>query len=193
MKKTSEIQAGIDNPNTFDELKEANSDDDISVDQEGWKQQKSSVRKRKSSKFYEPCIKCNNCNFKCKTEDELLKHTNGMHGSKTEQVWYKCDKCNLKYKSKDELQEHIQTKHPDEVKEAKSDDEISVDQDEGWKQKAFKCGKCDKEYLNMSKLRRHDWRCHRQIECNICGEKLDSRKDISVHRQSKHQMFKKIV
>ena len=43
-------------------------------------------------------------------------------------------------------------------------------------QQAFKCEKCDKEYLNLSKLRRHDWRCHKQIECNMCGEKTKQKK-----------------
>ena len=42
----------------------------------------------------------------------------------------------------------------------------------------------------MSKLRRHDWRSHREVNCNICGEMLNSRQSISGHRQAKHQMNK---
>ena len=45
----------------------------------------------------------------------------------------------------------------------------------------------------MSKLRRHDWRSHREIECNICGEMLGSRQEISSHRQIEHQMSNKII
>ena len=44
----------------------------------------------------------------------------------------------------------------------------------------------------MSKLRRHDWRSHRQIDCNICGENLQSRQEISGHRKSVHQMYRKL-
>ena len=53
--------------------------------------------------------------------------------------------------------------------------------------------KCDKQYGDMRQLRRHDWRSHRSIECIICNEKLDSRQDISMHRQTKHRMFRKMA
>ena len=52
----------------------------------------------------------------------------------------------------------------------------------------YKCGKCEKVYGSMSKLRRHDWRSHREVECTICGETLKSRHDISCHRQTKHEI-----
>ena len=55
-----------------------------------------------------------------------------------------------------------------------------------------KCCKCDKIYSTMSKLRRHDWRSHRSIECNICGEQLDSRDLISTHRKIVHKMSNRI-
>ena len=45
----------------------------------------------------------------------------------------------------------------------------------------------------MKKLRRHDWRAHRSIECTICNEMLPSRQDISMHRQAKHRMLRKMV
>ena len=56
----------------------------------------------------------------------------------------------------------------------------------------LKCNKCDRVYGNMSTLRRHDWRSHRPIDCNICGVKLESRQDISEHRKVEHKMFKRI-
>ena len=56
----------------------------------------------------------------------------------------------------------------------------------------FCCNKCDKEYETMAKLRRHDWRSHRSIDCNICGEHLESRDQISTHRKLVHKMFKRI-
>ena len=36
----------------------------------------------------------------------------------------------------------------------------------------------------MSKLRRHDWRSHRQVSCNICDEVIESRQEISNHRKN---------
>ena len=52
LKKTSENKAEIDNPNTYDELKEANSDDEMLVDQEGLKQQKIVVLSARQMKNY---------------------------------------------------------------------------------------------------------------------------------------------
>ena len=54
------------------------------------------------------------------------------------------------------------------------------------------CNKCDEIYSDMSKLRRHDWRTHRNIECNICGKNLKSRQEIGEHRKTEHKMDKKI-
>ena len=45
----------------------------------------------------------------------------------------------------------------------------------------------------MSKLRRHDWRGHREIMCNRCGDYLPSRQELKIHRESKHEMIDKVV
>ena len=57
-------------------------------------------------------------------------------------------------------------------------------------QQTLECNKCDKVYGNISKLRRHDWISHREVDCTVCGERLESRQNISQHRKDKHQMFK---
>ena len=44
----------------------------------------------------------------------------------------------------------------------------------------------------MSKLRRHDWRTHRNIDCNICGKNLKSSQEKGEHRKTEHKMDKKI-
>ena len=56
----------------------------------------------------------------------------------------------------------------------------------------FLCQKCTKIYPNMSELRRHDWRSHREIECNRCGENISSRQELKEHRETEHQMVNKI-
>ena len=43
----------------------------------------------------------------------------------------------------------------------------------------------------MAKLRRHDWRSHRQISCTICDEVLPSRDHIVKHRQATHRMIRR--
>ena len=55
----------------------------------------------------------------------------------------------------------------------------------------FLCKKHTKSYENMGKLRRHDWRSHREIECTICRKTLQNREKISDHRKLEHRMFKK--
>ena len=45
----------------------------------------------------------------------------------------------------------------------------------------------------MGMLRRHDWRSHREIDCNICGETIQSRQDFKTHRLTEHQMFNKVL
>ena len=55
----------------------------------------------------------------------------------------------------------------------------------------YKCTKCDKVYCDMRKLRRHDWRNHRSIECSICAQVLESRQAILNHRQMVHYMNRK--
>ena len=44
----------------------------------------------------------------------------------------------------------------------------------------------------MCKLRRHDWRTHRNIDCNICGKNLKSSQEKGEHRKTEHKMDKKI-
>ena len=54
----------------------------------------------------------------------------------------------------------------------------------------FECTKCRKKYGDIHKLRRHDWRSHRSVECTICGDHLESRQEISNHRKIEHRIFR---
>ena len=57
---------------------------------------------------------------------------------------------------------------------------------------SYSCQKCTKVYATMTKLRRHDWRCHREIECNKCGEIISSRQEMKSHRENAHGMRNKV-
>ena len=83
---------------------------------------------------------------------------------------YSCQQCEKTFMTKMKLKEHVQVHE-------KIQDKVQLD-----------CNKCEKVYGNICKLRRHDWRCHRMVECIICGEMLESRQKISNHRQIKHQI-----
>ena len=110
---------------------------------------------------------CKTCGENFNNPDQLVKHKE-KHCMAQQIGRNQCDKS---FNDDDDLNEHVKT-HTQE--------------------KEFKCSKCDKIYGEMSKLRRHDWRSHRNIDCNICGELLESREQISEHRKIVHKMSKKI-
>ena len=119
---------------------------------------------------------CDQCDRTFKEKKVLTEHKQThIQVKNTFDKLFECDKCTNTFLLQAEFTEHTQT-HA-QVKNSC----------------VRKCTKCEKIYSDMSKLRRHDWRSHREIECNICGDKLESRHEISSHRQSKHQMFRKAI
>ena len=82
-----------------------------------------------------------------------------------------CEQCDRSFQEKEQLAEHVQS-HEQESE--------------------FRCCKCDKVYNDMSKLRRHDWRNHRNIACTICNERIESRQEISSHWRIVHKMYRSI-
>ena len=79
-------------------------------------------------------------------------------------------KCNSEQKTVEKSNEHIKTVHKNR----------------------FPCHKCEKIYSTMSDLRRHDWRSHKEIQCNICDVTISSREELKGHRVKDHKMGKKI-
>ena len=114
---------------------------------------------------------CEECNLSYDTKSNLEKHMRSLHVGRIERTEFKCETCNKAFRDEEQLKSHAINVHADKV---------------------FTCQKCDKPYTSMSLLRRHDWRSHREIECNMCGETLRNREEIKTHRQSKHNMFKKV-
>ena len=176
------------------ENEEMEIDDSLGV----WIQQ----QKRKSIKYRKQNIesyKCKSCGQNFQNKQQLKSHednhkTNNVYCSFCDEIFvekedyenhqkihsqsktYKCNMCDITCNTNNDLLLHIKIHNTSQV------------EDNHEKQK-FNCSKCDKEYTDMSKLRRHDWRSHRSIPCNICGEELQSRQDISEHRQKKHEIF----
>ena len=134
---------------------------------------------------------CHICDKSFQT-DELF-HTHKEEHSHT--LINDCKTCGENFNNPEQLVEHKE-KHcmTQQIgrnqfdKSFKGDDDLNEHAKIHTQEKEFKCTKCDKIYGEMSKLRRHDWRSHRNIDCNICGELLESRKQISEHRRIVHKM-----
>ena len=159
-------------------------------------------QKRKSLKFKKQKIqgyKCGTCGDNLQDEEKLKSHEENHKNDSTycykcdeifvvkgdyvkhqekhrEKITYKCDVCEEIFGTSSELLSH--------VKVHESNHEVHPEK------KDLNCSKCGKKYSDISKLRRHDWRSHRSIPCNICGEELQSRQDIAGHRQKKHGMYR---
>lgn len=53
-----------------------------------------------------------------------------------------------------------------------------------------KCNKCPKEYETMDKVRRHEFRAHKIVDCFHCGQKIRNRVELQKHKQNEHRMMK---
>ena len=110
---------------------------------------------------------CEQCSKIFAKEQGLIKHRE-IHEQKLE---FKCAECGKSFCDNSEFVEHM--KYHKNIE--------------------HKCEKCGKIYSEMSKLRRHDWRSHRSIECTICSEILENRQEITKHRQNTHKMFRTLT
>ena len=150
------------------EVEVNNSEEEMVTEEEeesvNWETQKSIRNKKRSGKK----SGCDKSNLEFQDRSEVEKHTENEHGNCPA---YSCDKCDKVFQLQEEQRQHIITLHADTV---------------------FNCQICNKPYTTMRLLRRHDWRCHRQIECNMCGEEISSRSEIKEHREQKHQISQKI-
>jgi DNA-binding ferritin-like protein (Dps family) len=134
------------------------------------RKRKHSIKKTVFPANIQKLVSCEICEFKFETDKKLAEHMM-LHESRSD---VECGKCELKFESHENLEKHMS-----------SHEDMSKD-------KNLNCNKCERKYSNMGKLRRHDWRSHREIECNLCGVTIESRQQISQHRKSEHQMFRKI-
>ena len=133
---------------------------------------KKHIDKHAGKKVFE----CEQCNLTFQQEKLFRRHEQ-IH---TEETVFTCDECDETFKIEREFRSHRQS-HDSRTEKHQSSTE------------QFNCLKCDKVYGHMRKLRRHDWRSHRSIECTICKETLENRQEIVHHRETKHNMLRKIA
>ena len=89
-------------------------------------------------------LKCNQCNYDCAANDELILnlHMEEAHGERTVQ----CEECKRLFSTADELQKHhIISSH--------------------WPRK-FECAHCDKCFITSGRLRKHAVKMH--VVCHAC-------------------------
>ena len=89
-------------------------------------------------------------------EQKTAKKKKKVMREDCQKLGFKCDECSYESQTKDKYNEHLLV-HEQKVT-----------------QTDYNCNKCDKSYSSISKLRRHDWRSHREVECSISGENLES-------------------
>ena len=128
---------------------------------------KSRLKEQADKNHVKKEFKCEQCSKIFAKEQGLIKHQE-IHEQKWEFV---CTECGKKFCDNIGLVEHMQSH----------------------KVMEHECEKCGKIYTEMRKLRRHDWRSHRSIECTICSEILENRQEITQHRQNIHKMFRKMT
>ena len=140
-----------------------------------------------------------NCDESCREKDDFVDHSKG-HITHTQ---FKCNRCNEMFTHQKNLEEHTKN-HTDKISitcnqckqtfPSQTTMDIHIKTHEMSADKVVhQCYKCNQVYKDMRKLRRHDWRAHRAIECSMCGDTINSRQEMKEHRENKHRMFKKIA
>ena len=139
---------------------------------------------------------CDSSDNICNAQSDLAKHKD----KQVKKDLHQCSKCEKAFQDKIHLQKHEQIHIKVDTNNCSVRGENSNEKshlNEQGKTHAreilFKCKLCEKEYTDMAKLRRHDWRSHRETACNICEDMIESRQQIGNHRQTKHQIFKKVL
>ena len=140
---------------------------------------------------------CGECKEKCASENDL-----NVHMMKHKEKKDNCNEGGKIFTSKKSLLEHVMNHDQRESdtclegkQQATSEEQVErhvESHDQQLSMIEYQCSKCDNKYGDMRKLRRHDWRAHREIECSICMEMLTSRQELKDHRQQEHKMLRKI-
>ena len=87
---------------------------------------------------------------------------------------HNCNKCENVFKHKEQLSQHLkehelQTFNCLNCKETfRTEEDLSKHSGVHKKEAEVKCTICERVYPNMRKIRKHDLRGHKEVECNIC-------------------------
>ena len=106
-------------------------------------------------------FKCNQCEFKSWTKNNLTSHINNTHSDKR----YHCNMCPGTYKNKPEFLHHKMRKHNGQFR--------------------FTCDICGAGAVTRRYLNRHK-ESHENIRCPVCNKKLYRRSLLSWHMKNVH-------
>ena len=134
---------------------------------------------------------CDKCESIFMASDDLQDHNKTHHSEP-----FQCVNCDEVFETHGNLKDHSESKHSSiQIQDSTESFECLICKEcfndkescesHKLKHNHIKCVKCDKSYQDMASLRRHDWRCHRTVKCNLCDETLSSRQDIASHREKK--------
>ena len=165
-------------------------DENFSIKSELTKHSKSHAEKQEQWKM---------CDELLKDEVNQDKHSQN-HSTHSK---FECNDCENTFINKKELDEHVKN-HSDKILiecnqcEQRFPNKRTIDihrkmHEMPTKIDEHQCCKCNQVYKDMRKLRRHDWRAHRAIDCSMCGDTISSRQEMKQHREIKHKMFKKLA
>ena len=183
-----------------DKIEEMDTDMEVEEVTEAWEKPRNRKRKHNNSyKKGETLNKhyCKKCEINFISEEKLTEHVQTHRGVKTNKSGAKQSENELLLREYPQDHAKVNGENCDESKvtlnEKVKTQRAPQEEIEMFKQQKieneFNCNKCDRKYNDMNKLRRHDWRNHREIECNICCEILSSRQEIGEHRKEKHAIF----
>ena len=163
-KKLKEEQTSAPNLGDKKKHEEAMSVDD--GEEEGWKVQRKYLKKRsKNIKEDEKLYNCDQCDWKCKTMQELNVQRKVNHG---ESSTYECDKCQKVVKTKAELLEHAQSQHKESL--------------------GNQCERCEETFPSEEELKEHTCTTHQDkcFGCNKFDRKCKTTQELNEHIKMNH-------
>ena len=132
-------------------------------------------------------LHCKLCDYSCKREATLRKHSNTKHPERK----YKCNKCDISFKSNDMLKQHVNSEHKGNI-------EVDVDTEQcGQKDtEVSECSICDNKFISeedytnhvkehLQEIKEIDIEYlksgHEIFECNTCKFKSNIPEVIKAH------------
>ena len=126
--------------------------------------------------YIKESIKCGNCNYELRTEDELKEHMKTTHTQLKEDL--KCNICYYVFTTQKEMMMHMDTNHKELKIHISTDDQMT-----------FRCDECDyKSRLNIQ-LKKHKERKHintMKYKCSGCYYSSDHLAEMWKHSLDEH-------
>ena len=140
----------------------------------------------KKMKRMEISIQCNQCDYKCKFNKQLMSHMKMKHIEpslttpdpcqvlKTESLPRKCPFCAIEFKTMEEIKEHLDKEHG--LKETNHNNTSDL----------FPCNECGFVLATFNQLQKHVTSHHTQ-NCRYCDYKAKNNEELECHMVEEHE------